>query len=171
MNASRNELIKIKDVLKANPKGLSLSDISRLVSMNRHSIAKYMEMLTISGQVEMRFLGPSKVYYLSQRVPISAMLGFSSDMICTLDRDMKVIQVNDAFLTFFGQSRENLAGQNIRELDDVFPMNNGMISCLTADSRPLNYWKTLLIHIRKNKLWYYSEIGHREGKTIWQHMN
>jgi PAS domain S-box-containing protein len=100
------------------------------VNMNRHSIAKYMEMLTISGHVEMRSFGPSKVYYLSQRVPISAMLSFSSDMICTIDRDMKVIQVNDAFIEFFGHDRENILGQNIRELDSAFPVNNGMIKLI-----------------------------------------
>ncbi len=130
MDNSREELVKIKGVIKEHPKGLSLSDISRLVNMNRHSVAKYMEMLAISGHVEMRSFGPSKVYYISQRVPISDMLSFSSDLIGTIDRNMNIVQANNALLEFFHFRREDLVGQRIGRLDHILPINNGLMELL-----------------------------------------
>ncbi|NYT05114.1 MAG: helix-turn-helix domain-containing protein [Methanomicrobiales archaeon] len=89
------EISRITDVLKDNPRGMSVSDISAMLGMNRNTVARYLDMLLVSGQAEMKAYGKAKVYYLSQRVPIAAMLDFSSDMVVVLDRDLRVVQAND----------------------------------------------------------------------------
>ena len=84
--------------------------------MNRNSVAKYLEILQISGQVDAKISGTSKIYTLSQRVPLSAMLGFSSDMVIIIDQEGRIIQVNDLFLKFTGFPREDLIGRTFSDI-------------------------------------------------------
>ena len=110
---NRDQLSAITKVLKANPRGMTVTQISKEIDLNRNSVAKYLEVLLISGHVEMRSYGPAKVFFLSQRVPISAMLDFSSDYLLILDRDLRIIRTNDNFLKLVNLERENLIGQKI----------------------------------------------------------
>jgi PAS domain S-box-containing protein len=113
---NQGQLSNIRKVLKANPRGMTVSQISKEINLNRNSVAKYLEVLLISGHVEMRSYGPAKVFFLSQRVPISAMLDFSSDYLLVLDRDFRVVNVNDNFLKLVGMEREELIGQRIEDV-------------------------------------------------------
>lgn len=108
---------RIRTLLKSHHKGLIITEIARKLSLNRNSVAKYLEIMLITGQVEVRVIGMAKVYTLSQRVPLSAMLGFSSDLIMVLDENGTVLQVNDRLLTTFGKEREALLGVPVHELD------------------------------------------------------
>ncbi|WP_209630783.1 PAS domain S-box protein [Methanofollis sp. W23] len=67
-------------------------------------------MLLISGQAEMRTYGAAKVYTASQRLPISALLEYSSDLIVVLDDEARVLQINAPFLSFSGMKKEDLLG-------------------------------------------------------------
>jgi PAS domain S-box-containing protein len=113
---NQEQLSKIRKVLKANPRGMTVSQISKEIDLNRNSVAKYLEVLLISGHVEMRSYGPAKVFFLSQRVPISAMLDFSSDYMLILDRDFRIIKVNDNFLKLVCMEREDLLGQRMEDV-------------------------------------------------------
>jgi len=115
MERYQKELDRVKEVLKANPKGMSISDVSKKINVNRNSVAKYLDVLQVSGHVEMRSFGPAKVYFLSQRVPISAMLNLSTEYILVLDRDLKIVHTNDNFLNFVNVEREVLLGKGIEE--------------------------------------------------------
>lgn len=112
---SKRELSRVMELLKEEPRGLSITDISRLLNMNRNSVSKYLNMLLISGHVDMRSIGVAKVYFLSHRVPISAMLDFSSDAILVLNSDQKIVQVNDNFLVFTGYERDEIMGIKLPE--------------------------------------------------------
>jgi PAS domain S-box-containing protein len=106
--------------LKFRPKGLTISDISQKLEMNRNSVAKYLEILLISGHVEMKTYGAAKVFYISPRIPISAMLSFSSDHILVLDNDLRIIQVNDNFLKFIDIDQRELLGKQISDAPFYF---------------------------------------------------
>ncbi|MGB9176546.1 MAG: PAS domain S-box protein [Methanoregula sp.] len=95
---------------------MSISEIARHLGLGRNSVAKYLEILQISGQVDVKISGTSKIYTISQRVPVSAMLGFSLFMIIMVNRDGRIIQVNDLFLRFTGVSRDNLIGRRFSAL-------------------------------------------------------
>ena len=113
MATDREEFARIKEVLKKNPKGMNVIEIAAAIDMHRQSVTKYLEMLTVAGQVEVKTFGPSKVYYLSQRLPLSAMLSISSDMILLLDRDMKIINANESFLARMNAAREDILNKVI----------------------------------------------------------
>lgn len=114
MILDQEKITRIKRLLKSRPKGLTISDISQMLKLNRNSVAKYLEILLITGQVEMRLYGNAKVYSLSQRVPISSMLKFATELILILDTEQKIIDVNDNFLSFFSLQRDTLLGNDIR---------------------------------------------------------
>jgi len=113
MILDQEKITRIKKLLKARPKGLTISDISHNLKINRNSVAKYLEILLITGQVEMRMYGNAKVYYLSHRVPISSMLKFANELILVLDSEFKVVETNENFLSYFGLKKEDVIGSLI----------------------------------------------------------
>ncbi len=108
-----DEVVRIRDLLKDHPKGMTIEEISRLLPLNRTSTAKYLNTLLISGQAEMRTYGRAKVFSLTQRVPLSRLMSLSSDLILILDREQTVTYINDGFLEFLDQDRENITGKRI----------------------------------------------------------
>lgn len=94
---------------------MSVSDLAAAVGVNRNTVSRYLDILLVSGQVEMETYGKAKVFYLSQRIPISAMLNFSSDLVLMLDRDRRIVQANDAVCAFCGAKRDDIIGNGIEE--------------------------------------------------------
>ena len=113
----------IKWNLRSHKRGMTISDLALKIKLNRNLVAKYLDMLLISGQVEMQVMGAAKVYFLSHRVPISAMLEFSSDYVIVLDAEQKIIQVNERVLALLSEKRETLVGKTISECNNPF-LNN-----------------------------------------------
>ena len=118
----QKELTHVKEVLRANPRGMTVTDISREININRNSVAKYLDVLLISGQVEMKRMGPAKAYFLSNRVPISAMLNFSSDCILVFDGQLRIVQVNDIFLDLINADRDDIIEKKLSTVP--FPIVN-----------------------------------------------
>jgi len=110
------ELSLIKDLLKKNTEGMSVTEISKALNKNKNTIGRYLDILLISGQVDMRTYGMAKVFTLSQRVPLSAMLSYSKELIMVLDNESRIIDVNDNFLTLLNLSRQETIGKNIMYL-------------------------------------------------------
>lgn len=105
-----DHLAKIRAIIRHNPKGLSISEISRKAHLNRNSVAKYLQVLLASGEAELRTIGAARVYTPSHRLPVSSLLESSNDLIAVLDREGAVIQVNTPFLLFSGYSRDEIPG-------------------------------------------------------------
>jgi PAS domain S-box-containing protein len=116
MQDYRHELSLIKDLLKKNPEGMSVTDISKALNKNKNTIGRYLDILLISGQVEMRSFGMAKVFKISHRVPLSALLSYSKELIMVLDEESRIIDVNDNFLTLLHLSRQDTLGKNISQL-------------------------------------------------------
>jgi PAS domain S-box-containing protein len=106
---------RILRTLRFRPKGMTITEIARALSMNRNSVSKHLEVMQVAGQVESRLVGNAKVYSVAQRVPLSAFLCFTQNLILVLDADLTIIQANDQFLRHFGRTKEDLLGQNIRD--------------------------------------------------------
>jgi two-component sensor histidine kinase len=113
MEGDGDDISKIKELLKNEPRGMSIRQIADQLPINRNLVAKNLDILLVSGQVEMRTIGMAKIYYLSHRVPISAMMDFSSDFIVVLDESLRIIQINDHFLSFAAKTREDIVGKTI----------------------------------------------------------
>jgi PAS domain S-box-containing protein len=107
---------RIKVLLKVHPKGLTITDISSRLKMNRNSAAKYLEILQISGVVECQTYGTARVYSLSHRLPISALVSIASDLVVTLDDTYRILYVNDALCRVFSLKKNDVAGNHILEI-------------------------------------------------------
>lgn len=121
MALSRENIIKITDLLKQNPQGLSITEIVKETGINRNTAGRYLDRLLISGQVEMRHFGMAKIYTAAQRVPVSAMLSISSDLVMQLDSGMRIVFVNEPFLLLLRVTAVDLLGKNI-EYSAAFPV-------------------------------------------------
>jgi len=115
MDSYQQEIALIQKILKENPKGMTVTDISRKIKINRNSVAKYLDIMKISGMVEMITFGPAKVYFPSRRIPITDMINYTSDFIVVFDSDMKITMINDSFLRFLGVNRVNIIGQSFHD--------------------------------------------------------
>ena len=115
---NRQEIIKkIKTLLRSHRKGLTITDIAQKLLLNRNSAAKYLEILLISGDVNLNTYGPAKVYTISQRMPVSALLKFSTDLIILIDNEMRVLDANENALSVLGLTREDLSGNRIETIN------------------------------------------------------
>jgi len=121
METYDQELQRIKAILRGTTKGLTVTEISRSIKINRNSVAKYLDILLTSGQVEMKAVGSAKMYSLTKRVPVSTILSLSSDYIFVLDNTLTITYVNDNVLNFEKISAENIVGK-------------------TADSVPISFF-------------------------------
>ena len=116
----------IKDILKKNPQGLSITELVKTANINRNTAGRYLENLLVSGQVEMRRFGMAKIYMLSRRVPLSALLSISSDMVLQLDNNLRITFANEPFLDLIGTDEKEILGKNIEytpialALDELF---------------------------------------------------
>ena len=115
MPVEKDYLVKIESLLKLNKRGLTIADISRKLNLNRNSVAKYLDILVTSGRAERSGFGNTGVFFLSQRVPVSSLLDFSSGFVIVLNDQGRVVQVNEGLLSFFGQTRESLEGKTLDE--------------------------------------------------------
>jgi PAS domain S-box-containing protein len=117
MDSHAEPLKKIKSLLRLHRNGLTITDIAKKLRLNRNSTAKYLEILLISGDVALNTIGPAKIYIISHKMPLSAMLKFSADFILLIDQDMRILDVNDNALTILGLSRQDLIGSRIGEIN------------------------------------------------------
>jgi len=132
----KEKISRIKTLLKVHPKGLTITDISIKLKMNRNSAAKYLEILLISGQVESKSYGTAKVFFLTHRLPISALVSITSDLVVTLDENNRILFVNEGFCNLFAVKNDDIAGNHIIDVfktgigSDTLP---GIFSDVIAD--------------------------------------
>ncbi len=107
------ELTKIKNFLRGSTKGYTVTEISHAIDINRNSVAKYLDVLCISGAVELKVIGSAKIYSLTKRIPISSILSLSSDFIFVLDDDFVIQYVNERVLDFEKKSSEDIVGKPV----------------------------------------------------------
>jgi hypothetical protein len=106
MRRSR-EAKQLSDSIKKFHKKMSIPEIARQLNMNRNTVAKYPGILLIPGQVGAKKYGILKVYTLSRRVPVSAMMDFSSDM-SMVDKSNWIIHADARLIQFACIQRDTL---------------------------------------------------------------
>ena len=100
--------------LKFRPKGMTITEIAKTLKSNRNSVSKHLEVMQAAGQVEARLVGNAKVYSVAQRVPLSAFLCFTKNLILVLDADLTIVPANDQCLRRFGRAG-GLVSRNLRK--------------------------------------------------------
>ena len=114
---------RIRALLKANPKGLTIEEVSRQLALNRATAGKYLNSLVLSGQADLRELGRAKLFSFNKRIPLTYIINLLSDLILIIDKDQFVIDANTSLQVWFDISHEDLVKKRL----DQTPLN----SCLS----------------------------------------
>lgn len=113
MHRLADELSQIKELLRNHPQGMSVTEIAAALGRNKHSTGRYLDILHAAGHVDLRTFGMAKVFKLSSRIPLSALLSYTTDLVLVLDQTMRVVQGNDPFFTLLGLSGEEVIQQEL----------------------------------------------------------
>jgi len=106
------ESTKILEILKNSHHGMSITEIARTLHKNKHSVGRYLEVLQVSGQVEMRMFGKAKVFSSANSIPQDVLMNYSGEFILILDSYNKILHANNFFLDLTQISRESIIGKN-----------------------------------------------------------
>jgi PAS domain S-box-containing protein len=87
-----NNLEKIKQVLKEKREGLTLTEVAEAVGVHRNSVAKYLDVLLTSGQVELRNIGRAKLFTLSNKIPLRELLNVTNTYNIIVNSENKILQ-------------------------------------------------------------------------------
>ncbi len=127
---------KIKDALKDSPTGSTVSELGARLSMSRNTVSKYLELMLVSGSVETRSIGKSKLYFLSGRIQISTILNYLSDAIVETDRWYRIKSANPAALDLLASGQEGLYNRNLLDILSMNGMKNEIKAKIIAPDRP-----------------------------------
>jgi predicted transcriptional regulator len=113
----QKQLKKIKKIVEEHPRGTTIKTISKKIGINRNVVAKYLDVLQMSGMVEVEKFGRSKVYFPSESVPFTYMFDFTNEFIIVVKKDMTTIEINNPFVTYLGlENKDKIVGKNITQL-------------------------------------------------------
>ena len=153
-----DEVMRIRDLLKEHPKGMTIEEISRLLPLNRTSTAKYLNTLLISGQADMRTYGRAKVFSLTQRIPLSNLMSLSSDMILVIDRERTITYVNNQFLDLLKLERPDLLGKKLEQTPLSFYLSADMFDRINASIEGKESVGEQHIRIREHDFFFISKL-------------
>ena len=106
---------RILRALRFRPKGMTITEVAKQLGVTRNSVSKHLEILQIAGKVDVRQIGNAKLFSLAQRVPISAFLCFTKNLILILDNEQRIVQVNDQCQRALKRSKDDLIGLTLAE--------------------------------------------------------
>jgi len=110
-------LDKIKKIIAENPRGTTIKDIVDKVGINRNVIAKYLDVLIMTGDIDGELYGRSKVYYPAKSIPISKMADYTNDFILVVRKDLTAAEINNPFVKYLGlPTKEKIMGKPIQKL-------------------------------------------------------
>ncbi|MDD1693759.1 MAG: PAS domain S-box protein [Methanoregula sp.] len=110
------EIIRIRELLATRPDGMSITEISGILDMNRNTISKYMDILQIQGAVDGRKRGTSKVFYSSERLPVTSMRKICTRPFFIIDHEGKIIDLNQEFCTLVAMTGDQVSGHALENL-------------------------------------------------------
>ena len=113
MAINREFTERMKDLLKDHPEGLSITDIVKIIPINRNTASRYLDTLLVSGQVEMRHFGMAKLYSLTRRLPVSSVLSLSSEHVMQIDNNLRIIFINTPFLNLLELTEKDVVAKKI----------------------------------------------------------
>jgi PAS domain S-box-containing protein len=149
------ELARIREILRDQLQGMSVTEIATALGKNKHSVGRYLDVLRASGQVEMRTFGMAKVFTLAKRLPVASMLSIADEPILVLDEERRVNEANDAALALLGLARDRVIGQRLEYLPAPDPLVHDLVRHL--DRAAAGRVTTNEIHLEgEDERWYWS---------------
>jgi PAS domain S-box-containing protein len=109
----KNQKEQIIEVLSQEERPISISGISKKSGIDRHAVARNLEVLEILGKVRSIQKGTAKKYFLVKSLPVSGLIDISSDLIVILDPNLKIQYLNNAAIQYFSVSPSQVIGEKL----------------------------------------------------------
>lgn len=116
MKGQSGDMIQIKEILKRNPRGMSITEISSALHLHRNTAAKYLETLKLRGDVDRKEIGTARNYFLVQRIPVSSLLAYWPAPLIICDIRLNTVMVTEGILSLLGCSLDVMYGVPIDEI-------------------------------------------------------
>ena len=110
------EISSIRALLAENPEGLTIISISELLGMNRNAVANNLKLLRMQGRVALKQIGPAKIYWLANKLPVDAVLKLSNNGVIVFSKGETVADMNETFREFLQVTTQDLVGKNTGQL-------------------------------------------------------
>lgn len=105
----------VLEILRQSKHGLTVKEIGEQLGLNRNAAAKYMDVLRAFGKVEVKEIGPAKLFTIARKPAVPQLLDYCSEMIILVDGKLNIIQANKAFLARIATENKDLIGKKINE--------------------------------------------------------
>ena len=115
-----DERRKILAVLNDDRYSLSISAIAQHTGLNRHMVARHLDMLELLGKVRKLEKGTAKKYLLVKSIPVFGLIDISSDLILILNSNLIVQYINASACRYFNTSLNDCIGIHVNSLH--FPL-------------------------------------------------
>lgn len=119
-------MTSIEGLLRGNQQGMNVSEIALVLDMSRNTIGKYLELMYLSGIVDVHIIGKAKSYYLSPRVPVTRVLNYLKDVVIQTDAQYHIVHLNLTALDLLGSDEDDLTGRNLLDLLSIQGLTNDM---------------------------------------------
>lgn len=121
----QDELEEIIRLIAKQPHGMTITAIAAASGIGRHRVAKYLDVLTLSGRMGMKQVGNAKVFFCIEQIPIASMLNLSSDFIIVVNDREEVVYISDNLLKDQHLGRREVIGTEISEIGfSLLPIPN-----------------------------------------------
>jgi PAS domain S-box-containing protein len=110
MTSQKEQII---EVLSQEKRPISISDIAKKSEMDRHAVARNLEVLEILGKVRNIQKGTAKKYFLVKSLPVSGLIDISSDLIVIINSNLEIQYLNNAALHYFSLSPSQIIGEKL----------------------------------------------------------
>jgi len=91
-----DKLIRILEVIREDQRGVTISQLSETLDINRNTIRKYTMVLAAAGYIEARSCGHTKIYNISDRIPANAVIENMFEGLLVLNRRDEINYYNEA---------------------------------------------------------------------------
>ena len=110
MNDQKEHII---EVLSREKRPISITDIAKKSGMDRHAVARNLEVLEILGKVRKIQKGKANKYFLFTSLPVSGLIDISSDLIVIINPNLEIQYLNNAALQYFSLSPSQILGEKL----------------------------------------------------------
>ena len=143
---SDNQKSKILEILSAENSSMSISMIAQKSGINRHTVARHLDILEMFGKVKKVEKGVAKKYMIIEDFPISGLIDLSEDLIIILDSNLYIQYLNNAALKFFKSTLSGSVGKKISDLSLPYFTRNSILDELTK----FTFKKPIILEIKND---------------------
>ena len=140
-------IASLEEILSSNQNGMTVSDIAQVLHLSRNTVGKYLELMYLSGVVDVRTDGRSKIYFLAPRVPATRILNYLADAVIQTDGQYRVVSLNLSALDLLDSDEGELIGRNFLDILSIQGLSTDLRDRITSPDRDVAYADEIVIHI------------------------